>query len=341
MFPPMRPPKMIRWLAAATLSLLFPAAASAQTYYVSPSGADTHFGTSTSTAWRTVSQVDRAKLKPGDRVLFQGGATFSDNVLQPGWGTAVSGTSAAPVTFSSYGYGQPRLTQGVWFNGERDLVFQNLALGGTSGYSGPGFQGNGSGITLRYNTITHANLGINAEGIDWTIANNTISATGDSGMLLGYTAGAPGAPQGGDYFTVTGNTVLWSGLNPADTYGTHGIYDKVGDSTIANNTISHFTNEAISVRYHNSTITGNHIAYGHMGLAWFQYDTVGGTSRWTYNTISNVDVAGIFVCGAKEGCVQPLESFQISNNTISSFSGVAMNLQPTRGVYSVFSNTIG
>jgi hypothetical protein len=337
----MRPLKIIRSLAAATVSLLFPAAAGAQTYYVSPSGSDTHAGTSVSTAWKTVAQVDRAKLKPGDQVLFQGGATFGDNALEPGWGTAVSGTASAPITFRSYGVGQPRLPQGVWFNGESNLVFENLAVGGTSGYSGPGFQGNGSAITLRYNTITHADLGINAEGSYWTIADNTISATGDSGMLLGYTAGAPGAPQGGDYFTVTGNTIIWTGLNPADTYGTHGIYDKVGNSTITDNTITHFTNDAISVRYHNSTITGNRIAYGHMGLAWFQYDVVGGTSRWTYNTISNVDVAGIFVCGTTEGCRQPVESFQISNNAISSSGGVAMNLQPTRGFYSVYANTIG
>ncbi|HZE04136.1 MAG TPA: hypothetical protein VE127_02865, partial [Solirubrobacteraceae bacterium] len=39
------------------------------TYYVSPSGSDSDSGTSPSRAWRTVKQVDRAALKPGDQVL--------------------------------------------------------------------------------------------------------------------------------------------------------------------------------------------------------------------------------------------------------------------------------
>jgi Right handed beta helix region len=304
-------------------------------YYVSPAGSDAASGTSPAEAWQTVEQVDRASLKPGDEVLFEGGATFSDDALMPGWGESVSGTSAAPIGFGSYGQGQARITQGVWFKSDNNLAFQSLTLGGDSGIAGAGFQGNGEGITVLHTTIEHAGLGINAEGANWTIAHNTINDTGDSGMLLGYTAGAPGEPAGGSNFLVTGNTISNTGLNAAITYGTHGIYDKVANSTITDNTISHFHDDGISVRYRDSTISGNRLSYGAVGLAWFQYDTTAGTSRWTDNSISHMSAAGIFVCGIKQGCLPALESFQISGGAITDYGASEMNLQPTSGTYSV------
>jgi hypothetical protein len=308
---------------------------SGTTYYVSPSGSDAASGTSPADAWQTVAQVDRANLQPGDEVLFQGGATFADDALMPGWGEGASGTSASPISFGSFGQGEARITQGVWFKSDQNLAFQNLILGGESGIAGAGFQGDGDGITILHTTIEHADLGINAEGDDWTIADNTINETGDSGMLLGYTADAPGDPAGGSDFLVTGNTITNTGLNPADTYGTHGVYDKVANSTITDNTISHFTDDGISARYRNSTISANRISYGAVGLAWFQYDTTAGVSRWTDNTISHVSSAGIFVCSVNEGCLQPLESFQISGDSITDYGAMEMNLQPTSGRYSV------
>jgi hypothetical protein len=313
-------------------------AATGTTYYVSPNGSDSNSGTSPASAWQTVEQADRANLKPGDEVLFQGGATFSDDALMPGWGLSASGTSSAPISFGSYGQGEATLTQGVWFKSDNNLAFQNLITGDASGDSGKGFQGNGNGITLVHMTIAHADLGVDAEGNDWTIANSTVEYTGDSGMLLGYSAGEPGDPAGGNDYLVTGNTISNTGMNPAYTFGTHGIYDKVTNATITDNTITHFNNDAVSVRYRNSTISGNHFSDGGIGLAWFQYDNTAGTSKWTDNSISNVKTAGIFVCGTREGCRQTLESFQISGNVISKDSGAGMNLQPTSGSYAVNQN---
>jgi hypothetical protein len=321
---------------AARISI---AAPTGTTYYVSPNGSDAQSGTSPANAWRTVEQVDRANLKPGDAVLFQGGATFGDDTLMPGWGETASGTSSAPITFGSYGQGQATITDGVWFKSDSNLAFENLILGDSSGDSGKGFQGDGNGITLVNMTIEHADLGVLAEGDDWTIADSTVAYTGDSGMLLGYTAGEPGDPAGGNNYLVTGNTISNTGMNPAYTFGTHGIYDKVTNATITDNTITHFKNDGISVRYRNSTISGNHLAYGDIGLAWFQYDTTAGASKWTDNSISNVSAAGIFVCGTREGCRGTLESFQISGNVITNDGGTGMNLQPTTGTYSVNATT--
>lgn len=305
------------------------------TYYVSPDGSDNNPGTSPATAWQTATQVDRTALKPGDQVLFEGGASFSDEALMPGWGETASGTREAPISFGSYGQGEATITQGVWFKSDNNLAFHDLTLGSSSGYSGAGFQGNGEGITLLRNTIAHASLGINAEGDHWSIADNVINDTGDSGMLLGYSAGAPGDPAGGSDYLVTGNTIAYTGLDPAITYGTHGIYDKVADSTITGNTISHFNDDGISVRYRDSTITNNTISYGKIGIAWFQYDSTAGSSVWTGNSISNVSAAAIFICGVSEGCNQTLESFRISGTVVSADRGPELNLAPTTGTYSI------
>jgi parallel beta-helix repeat protein len=307
------------------------------TYYVSPTGSDSNPGTSTATPWKTVTQADRAHLQPGDKVLFQGGATFSDDALMPGWGTSASGTSSAPISFGSYGQGNAILTQGVWFKSDSNLVFQNLTLGSSSGMGGPGFQGNGENVTIEHNTIEHATIAIQSMGSHWTIANNTITDTGDSGMLLGYNASKPGDQPGGSNYLVTANTITDTGMNANLTEGTHGIYLKVADATVTNNTITHFHDDGISIRYRNNLVSGNHISGGAIGLAWFQYDTHPGASKWDSNTISAVTDAGIFVAGTREGSRKPKENFTIAGNSIQT-NATKMNLQPTSGTYTIGTN---
>jgi hypothetical protein len=258
-------------------------------------------------------------LEPGDEVLFEGGATFTDEALMPGWGTGASGTAGAPIVFGSYGPGEAALTQGVWFDGEEHLSFRGLVLGTGTGDEGHGFQGNGNGIVVLGLRIEHVTLGINAAGNGWTIVGNTIRDTGDSGMLLGYKANAAGDPAGGSNYVVSRNTVSDTGLDPAIPYGTHGIYDKVADSLISENTISDFRDDGVSARYRDSTIYGNHISDGEIGLAWFQYDVSAGSSSWTGNVISDVDT-GIFVCSGQQGCLPPIESFHFEGNVITARS---------------------
>ncbi len=326
---------------AAGAPVAIAASATGVTYYVSPSGSDSNSGTSPSQAWQTVARVDRADLHPGDTVLFQGGATFPDQTLMPGWGSGTSGTAGAPITFASYGQGRAVIPLGVWFRSDSYLTFANLALGPSAGdMSDGGFQGTGDGITIEGLSIQHAALGIQSEGSNWRIVDNSIYDTGDSGMLLGGSAGSPGDPPGGTGYLVSGNTITDTGMNPALTYGTHGIYLKVADATVTDNTITHFNNDGISVRYRDNTITGNHISGGEIGLAWFQYDTRAGTSDWSDNTMTDLSAAGVFVCGTREGCDQPLESFRISGNSIHAAADL-LNLQPTSGSYSVSGNLLG
>jgi hypothetical protein len=74
----------------------------ATTYYVSPTGTDGD-GLSPATAWIGTSKINSATIKPGDKVLFEGGKTFTGNI-------SINSTDANdpnnPVLFSSYGTGK-------------------------------------------------------------------------------------------------------------------------------------------------------------------------------------------------------------------------------------------
>jgi parallel beta-helix repeat protein len=295
------------------------------TYYVSASGSDSNSGTSPGSAWRTVQRVDRASLQPGDGVLFEGGSTFSDEALMPG----ASGTSGSPIVFGSYGQGNATLPQGVWFRGHNGLAFEHLTIGPEGGV-----QGTGENITIEWCAIGNDSLAINAaagssnsNNKNWTIDDNTIEHTGNSGMLLE-----------GENFTVSGNTIANTGLDNSIPYGKHGIYLKVSNATVTGNTITNFSEDGISVRYRNSTVADNYISGGPIGIAWFQYDTISGTSHWTGNTIVGTTAAGFYVSDSNIGGATR-ESFVIEHNTLQPASGVFMNLAATTGSYAVQENT--
>jgi putative cofactor-binding repeat protein len=297
------------------------------TYYVSPSGSDSNVGTSPAQAWRTVARVNAAHLNPGDGVLFEGGQTFSDQVLMP----SVSGAAQAPIVFGSYGQGSATITQGAWFV-QNDLAFEDLAFSATV-QGGSAVKGTSDGITLDGVSISlpagNHSLGLYANGDDWVIENSQISNTGLSGMLL----------NGNDYL-ITDNAIDDVGLDTTNGYNNHGIYLDASDATITGNTITNFADSAVSVRYHNSTIDDNTFSGGQIGIDFYEYDTIPGSSAWTNNTITGTTVSDIFVCGTAEGCREPLENFTINANQLSRASGVYTNLQPTSGNYTLSGNAL-
>jgi Periplasmic copper-binding protein (NosD) len=313
-----------------------PAPITGTTYYVSPSGSDSNAGTSPAQAWKTVHRVDEATFRPGDGILFQGGATFDDDVLMPGWGAPMSGTSSQPIVFGSYGSGQASLPQGAWMNGNSNLVFENLGMGPEQGVTG-----RADNITVEGCTIggmvpgatDGAEIAINAIGNNWVIRDNRIDRTGDSGMLLR-----------GDHFDVEHNSITNTGLDPKITYGDHGIYLKSTNSSVIDNLIAHFNNDGVSVRYRNSVVNGNQISDGEIGIAWFQYDPIAGTSRWTNNTIASTSIVAIYVSPTDPAAGTTRESFVITGNTIDkparATSWIPMDLKPTSGTYLVSNNPV-
>jgi hypothetical protein len=319
-----------------------------RTFYVSTDGRDRYQGTDPGHPWRTIRRVNRAVLRPGDTVLFRGGETFTDDTLMPGGGVMVSGTAGSPVTFASYGSGRATLTKGIWLGtnpdhprGPKYLTFKNLALGPQQGFQGTGDQIALVGLQISdvVRPYSLSETGIRTEGSHWLIAGNQIDGTGDSGMLLGFNANAPGDPAGGEGYVVDGNVIRRTGLDPARK-GTHGIYLKVTDATISHNSITDFRDDGISVRYHGAQIRDNYIAHGSIGIAWFQYDTTPGTSSFADNTIVDTRSAAIFVCGVIDSCARPIEHFVIRGNRVIDPHGALLNLQRDAARYVVGGNTV-
>ena len=91
---------------------VFSLSAGASTYYVSSLGDDANSGATIATAWRTINRVNASTFLPGDRVLFEGGQTFSGGI----WLQASSqGTPAQPIVVSSYGPGMATIASGTSF----------------------------------------------------------------------------------------------------------------------------------------------------------------------------------------------------------------------------------
>ncbi len=79
-----------------------------RTYYIAANGDDsTHSGLSPDSPWKTIAQVNRTALQPGDSVLFRRGDVFEGELLP-----SQSGTAGASITYSSYGQGPRPLIRG-------------------------------------------------------------------------------------------------------------------------------------------------------------------------------------------------------------------------------------
>ena len=82
--------------------------AAASTFYVDCSaGNDASGGTSTTSAWRSVSRANSAPMSPGSKLLFKRGCVWSGTALLAKW----SGTATSPITIGAYGSGNRPLFQ--------------------------------------------------------------------------------------------------------------------------------------------------------------------------------------------------------------------------------------
>jgi len=66
-------------LYLAVLAMSFSSSVEGTDYYVSPAGDDSDPGTSPTEAWRTIDKANTEVFGAGDRLLFEGGSTFSGN----------------------------------------------------------------------------------------------------------------------------------------------------------------------------------------------------------------------------------------------------------------------
>jgi hypothetical protein len=134
-------------------------------YYVSPSGNDENIGISPQQAWETIDRVNDHACKPGDRILFEGGQSFSGSLsLDP----SDHGTPENPITIGSYGNGRATIRSGsraglYAFNTAaievKDLVFVGSGRNDPDGADGISFHvDRGDGIRLEHIRIDNLDV---------------------------------------------------------------------------------------------------------------------------------------------------------------------------------------
>jgi hypothetical protein len=200
----------------ATLLLLVPAAAGAADFYVSPTGNDANAGTS-GAPWQTIAKVNGHAFAAGDRVLFQGGQTFSGSL---GFDASDAGTAASPVVVTSYGTGRATISStgsGIYVHNAGGFEVRDLIVVGpgraTSTASGVSFYCDlGGGVKLAHLVIDHVDVSGFRTGIDIGSWNSSLS--GYSGVSVTNCASHDNARAGMSswgYFTAT--TGVWSHQN--------------------------------------------------------------------------------------------------------------------------------
>lgn len=104
-------------LAALVALCALPAVANATTYYLDAvAGSDDNSGTTQAQAWRSLSKIKKAGLKPGDSVLLKRGQIFRGELE-----IRDSGTNAEPITVGAYGTGvKPEIWGSTNFNKTAD-----------------------------------------------------------------------------------------------------------------------------------------------------------------------------------------------------------------------------
>lgn len=91
------------------LSVLPSLRARATDFFVRPTGDDALTGTSTNSSWRTIDRLNRTTFHPGDRILFEGGKSFSGNLRLT---AEDSGATNAPIIIGSFGQDRATLLSG-------------------------------------------------------------------------------------------------------------------------------------------------------------------------------------------------------------------------------------
>ncbi|MDB6129012.1 MAG: hypothetical protein JWM04_119, partial [Verrucomicrobiales bacterium] len=156
------------------LSVLLSLRAGATDFFVRPTGDDSLTGTSTNSSWRTIDRLNRTAFHPGDRILFEGGKSFSGNLRLT---AEDSGATNAPVIIGSFGHDRATLLSGnatgVTIESAGGIVMENLII------SGAGLTNNsGYGILCDNRRETGARL----EGL--RIQNVEVSGFGIHGILI-------------------------------------------------------------------------------------------------------------------------------------------------------------
>jgi hypothetical protein len=165
------------------------------TYYLSPVGHDSAAGTSPAHAWRTLARATAARLRPGTRLLLEGGKTFRGQLILT---QSDAGSGSRPVSIGSYGRGRATITtavgSGIAIYDTAGVDIRDLTLSGLPGSA----RQTGSGINVYSNlqgrrelhhvVIDHVTVSGFANGISVGSVHDTAGFYGlwvDNSLLRG------------------------------------------------------------------------------------------------------------------------------------------------------------
>lgn len=231
-------------------ALFVASSAFAASYYVSPLGNDSNSGTSTSRPWKTITKVNSRSYAAGDRIYFQGGQTFSGNLV---FTTTTTGTNANRVTVSSYGSGKATINAGtgagLTATNIAGLTISNLVFSG--GWDATTQTGNtGYGISF----ATTKTDGVKLAGV--TIQNCEVKGFKLGGIVLG-SGSANNSLTGYTNVLISGCTVHDNGHVGITTYGPMGT---AGETAYAHTSLTISSTQV----YRNKGVAGssNHSGSG-------------------------------------------------------------------------------
>lgn len=234
-----------------------------KTYYVnSQTGSDANTGTSAGSALASLAAVNNLKLKAGDVVLFSAGTEYHGQL-----DIKYSGTAEKPITFGSYGSGEPPVLSGgyvgIYGSKTSNIVIENLAIEKTA--TNAIYAGNASNWTLNNVTVAETGTSGRAGSIsfqsssDITITDSHISGTSGDGIWMLNVKGA----------VLTGNTVGQAKGHNADAVQING-----SSNIVVKNNVLDMTGEngsakgvLVIVDAKNALIEGNTVVGGGFGIS--------------------------------------------------------------------------
>jgi len=180
-------------MRGATRAALISGPHTGTAYYVSLSGSDSNSGKSPSSPFLTIAKVNALVLKAGDRVLFQGGQTFSGGISfgAANYSAASPPSALNPITVGSYGGGLATISSasisgfaslniGAWI--VRDLIFVGGGISSTT-VDGVVADNNLSG-NVKLPAIKCINLTISQYGGNGIWIKNSTGTSGFNGVHI-------------------------------------------------------------------------------------------------------------------------------------------------------------
>ncbi len=289
------------------------------TYYISLAGNDSNSGNSPSSPWRTIGKVDAGHYQAGDRILFQGGQTFSGSLNFAANSWSATAAAANPVTIASYGTGSATINSGV----AGGFLAHNVAGFDLENLN---FIGNGS---ANVNGVTLLNdLPGNVKLNNVYLNNLNVSGYGANGVLVDGENGSSGFNHVNISYVTAHNNTGNAGSCTAGIQVTSGANYSFGDKNAANQNvwIGHCTSYSNSGTAGYSSWSGSGIVMSNVSGGFIDNSVAANNGAHSIGTV------GIWAFDANNVTIQYNEAYGTMTNNGSDGDGFDLDGGVTNSV---------